>query len=830
MGRDKIEEDEIDLRELFSTIRDNIGTVFFITLLTLSIAGIYLYFSKPIYSSSVTIALDNQEQGKLKNILPGELFFDGKSEERLQLAKVTLQSKKFITTIIDKMGVNRELFIKSNFKKTEVSEFSDIEIDIKYKDPNLYLYQVFFQIIPLNKQEFLLEINNEITYSQVHKYNKKIENELFTLRVIKTNGENPFKESIENKIINFFDYPALSYFIKPRYYFRIFDKDSQVDIIIKNMSVSDLSDNILKIVYQDNIPSQTKEVVEEIAKSYIKYNLANKTSELEQTLEFLDKQIIDIKSNLKSRGDELTEYQQRSGIAVISTGENILETLEEKKELINKISLQIQEINKFRASLEGGVLSTVSLINAGIDTFSIQPLMESYRTGSEKIEELLFQQNSIGKSVTSNVQINTLIGELKEKELSIQGLLTNFTYEHPQVIEEQSELDNLRNKIHATIIINIKRLQKSRAVAKSTILSNMSMVENNLRNKSRLLKSSIQEKKALLQALPEKHMVNENLKRKFSLSGDIYTFLLQKKIEVQISKASTTANTKVLENAYLAKLPIKPNKKLILIVALIIGFILGIFYIFIRAFLDTKIRNANDIKNLTSIPLYGTLPLNKSERFFKEALRNIRTNLQFVIPEDKKCINILISSTVAGEGKTTITAGLSKIISQADKKVLVMDLDLRKPKLYKELKRSNKIGMSNYLTNSIEAENIIQSVGKKLDFFPAGAVPPNPSELLMSRKFNQTIKELEKIYDYILFDSAPIGSVTDANMILKHTDILLLAVRANVAEKVYLENFNRIVKEKNIKSSGIILNGVKLFKSKGYGYGYGYGYEEKKDK
>jgi len=164
-------------------------------------------------------------------------------------------------------------------------------------------------------------------------------------------------------------------------------------------------------------------------------------------------------------------------------------------------------------------------------------LIEGYRADGKEIEALKFQEQNIGKAVTTNRQINILIDELKDKELYTQELLSNFTYEHPQVIEAKTEIDNLKNKIHATIMANIQKLEKSRIIAKSAILNNVNMVENNLKNRLRLLRSNIREKKALLQSIPEKHMTNENLKRKFALSEEIYTFLLQKKIEVEISKS-----------------------------------------------------------------------------------------------------------------------------------------------------------------------------------------------------------------------------------------------------------------------------------------------------
>jgi len=831
------EEDEIDLGELFSKLKQNSLRIFFTTLMVVLAAAIYLYFTPLIYSSSVTISLDNQESSKLDMILPSHLLGNSVDDERLQLAKVTLQSKKFIGTIIAKVKTDRDYFIRKNFKKNEVSSFSNLKIDITYRDKSLY--EEFFEIIPQNSKEFLLKID-AIEYSKVHKYNKKIKNKWFNLRVVKGKGENPFIESYEEDINSYLaDFPKLKSLFKwvdnRAYLFKSYDKSRQEDLIIEKINVNTLSDTILEIVYSDTLPKQAQKVVQEIAETYIKYNLKIKTSEMEQTLHFLDGQIIDVKQNLKTKGEELKNYQQEnSTMAAMSSSAGLLDLVENKTELVKKVTLQLQEIQSFRESLDRGVLSTVSLVSSGIDTSSIQSLMEQYRLNDEEIRALRFQQNDISKSVTSNVQITMLINELKKAELILQDLRNNFTDEHPQVIEEQENLSVIESQIHETLVANLDKLQRDKAIAKSTISSNMLMVQNNLENKLRLLNSDIRQKKELIQSLPAKKMLNQGLKRNFTLSEDIYTFLLKKKIEIEISKSAMIANTKVLEDAHVAELPDKPNEKLILMTSLILGLILGVFYALIKEFLDITIRTVSDIEKLTNVPIYGVVPLKSNKRFFTEALRHIRTNLQFVLSNNKRCTTILVSSTVPSEGKTTIISGLGDVLSQANKKVLLIDFDLRKPRLHKELNQRNKIGISNFLSRDIEYEELIVELNKNLHFMSAGSIPPNPSELLMSEKLEPIITLLEKKYDYILFDTAPIGGVTDANMLLKHSDIVLLIVKANEAEKNYLTHFNKIIQEKNIKSSGIILNSVKVYKNKKYGYdynyGYGSGYKEKENK
>ena len=820
----EIEEDEINIHELFTTIRENIWTIITITIISILIASSYIYWTRAIYSSAVTIALEgNKRSSKLANILNGETLIATakENEKKLQLAKITLMSKKFISTIIDKLDVSKEYFIKKNFRKIELDNFSNLKIDIKYKNSSLYGKD--FEIIPKTKHSFILKVD-AIKYKKLHKYNKKINTPNFTIRIIKTNGIDPydtFAKEHNNIIYNFISNLKLE---DKTYIFRTFDRDTQKDMVINKMSVNDLKSNsILKLVYQDTLANKTQRIITEIATNFIDYNLKNKTAELEQTLEFLNSQISDIQISLKYQGEKLKKYQEKSGSAIMSQGADILASMNKKEDLINKVALQIQAVKNFRQSLNNDILSSVSLVNAGIDTSSIQPLINSFIKSEETIRELNLQQKNIDKSVTSNPQIVSLIQDLKEKKAILQSLLTDFTNEHPQVIEQRNEIDNTINRIHANIVANLERFRKNKAVAKSNILSNMLMVQNNLTNRLRLFKSDIREKKTLLQSMPSKTLKNEKLKRGFDLNKKIYTFLRQRKIEIEISKASIIANTKILENAYIPKKYIKPRKKIILGVSAIVGILFAILFIFVRSFWDTKIRTIRDVEALTDTPIYGVLPKIKNERFFKEALRNIRTNLQFVIPKGN-CKRILISSTIPNEGKTIISAGLSRIIADANKKVLVIDLDLRKARLHQQFNIKNKIGISNYLSSDIELMDLIIPINDYLDFLPAGSIAPNPSELLMSKKFDILVEELEKHYDYIIFDSAPIGIVTDTRMIFKHSDILLLIVRAEISDKIFISNFNKLKEEYNIPSTGIIINEVKIHKGKNYSYGYGYGY------
>jgi len=790
---------ELDINKILLLLKRNLWNIFFITILFSSAVALYVYFLKPVFSSSVTISVVNEQNIKLASVLPGQLTEFNDNDGELETIRLTLKSRKFINLILDDLTINQQYFIEKRFKKIEMDNFSELKMEITKLDYSLY--ESFFEVIPMTKNTYKLIINS-INYEKIHSYGEEVNHEKFLITLVK-------KSNLKEK----------SYFFKNK------SKRLLVDTILENMKVNTLSDSVIQIVYSDSLPTRAKTIVEKIAKKFIRYTLNKKTSELKKTLEFLDIQIFNIQNELKGEGEKLKDYQQKNQFFISNKGSSLYENITNKSDEVKILKLQFQVLKNFKNDFKKkNKLNTVSMINSGIDTSSIQSMIDQYRTEELSINEMKFQEQDISKQMTDNLQLNLLIKSLEKNKRILEQLHINFTYEHPQVLLFEKKVIEEKDHIQKYINGYIQKSLATQSRLKLNILNNIMVVQDNLRNKIEILISDLKDKNSLLKSLPEKDLVMQDLKRKFSLNENVYTFLLEKKMEVEMKKASTIANTQIIEDAIIPLFPIKPQKRMIVLVGILLGLILGIAYVFLKEVLDTKIRDASMIESLTDASLYGTLPSKNNNRFFKEAMRNIRTNLQFVLPKDKQCTTILISSTVSGEGKTTIVAGLAEIISQTDKKVLLMDLDLRKPRLYKEIDRSNKNGMSNFLTGDFLLEDVIQSVNKNLDFFPAGSVPPNPSELLMSSRFVETIEELMSRYDYILFDSAPIGSVTDANMLLEHTDLLLLVVRANYAEKIYLEKFNKMRKEKNIQSAGIILNHVQLVKDSAYGYGYGYGY------
>ncbi|MCJ7764932.1 MAG: CpsD/CapB family tyrosine-protein kinase, partial [Thiovulaceae bacterium] len=186
---------------------------------------------------------------------------------------------------------------------------------------------------------------------------------------------------------------------------------------------------------------------------------------------------------------------------------------------------------------------------------------------------------------------------------------------------------------------------------------------------------------------------------------------------------------------------------------------------------------------------------------------------------------VVLTSSISGEGKTTVAVGLSKIIAATGKKVVILDLDMRRSRMHDEFKITNKVGASSLLSKNSTLEEVLQrGVLENLDVITAGPKPPNPSELLVTAKFDRLIETLSQEYDYIILDTPPIGLVTDAMILLKIADVGLIATRANYSKKIFLKNVERFAKEHELHNLGFVINGLESSKSHGYGYGYGYGY------
>jgi len=348
----------------------------------------------------------------------------------------------------------------------------------------------------------------------------------------------------------------------------------------------------------------------------------------------------------------------------------------------------------------------------------------------------------------------------------------------------------------------------------------------------------------MLRRIPQQERGLIDVTREQTIKNNIFSYLLQKREETALNSASTIADLKVIENASFFG-PIKPIAKNYYLAGILIGVLIAAFIILLREQFNRKVLFTNEIEDKTKVPVVGEIiqvtskspiVIQEGKRtIIAEQFRSLRTNLSFMaLSEDAK--TTLITSNISGEGKSFISINLAISHTLTDKKVALLELDLRKPRLSNLLDVSRDPGISNYLVGKIPIEGIIKETKiKNLFVVSAGAIPPNPSELILSNKFKEMMEELKKKFDYLIIDSAPIGPVSDSLLLKDYADTTIFVVRHNATPKMYLKLIDNLSKQNKFKNMCIVFNGLKRrgiggnygYGSYGYGnYGFGYGYGE----
>lgn len=344
-----------------------------------------------------------------------------------------------------------------------------------------------------------------------------------------------------------------------------------------------------------------------------------------------------------------------------------------------------------------------------------------------------------------------------------------------------------------------------------------------------------------------------SIERQLSLKESLYILLLQKREEAAINYAITEPTVKVVEFAVASPQPIAPDKKSVLLIALLIGLLLPIIVIYVYYLFDNKINCREDIEEvLPKMPILGEIPfIDKEEKLIQyidrsvlsEAFRILRTNIKYINPISNKSSVFYVTSTIKGEGKTFVSLNLAITLTTLGKKVILVGADLRNPQIHSKLNfdRFELNGVTNFLydtTTNIDDLKVkhLLSEDLNLDIIFSGSIPPNPSELLSNGRFEILLNELKKDYDYVIVDTAPTLLVTDTSLITHLADAILYVTRANYTEKKLLKFISKLKSINNIKNIGIVLNNVGSEKGGKYGYsytynyGYGYGYDEEDNK
>ncbi len=465
------------------------------------------------------------------------------------------------------------------------------------------------------------------------------------------------------------------------------------------------------------------------------------------------------------------------------------------------------------------IYNKISSLEEELSNYKYQDKYYSY------LESYLNNGNSLERIVVpstygiTNSSLSELVRQLVNIQLEKNVLIDGGQINNPSIADFDLQLNQLS--------LNIKEV----------ILNSRN--SNNIIIKD--LNSRIALEESSLSSLPIEQRELLNIQRIQKTSETLYMFLLQKKSEAEITASSIISNVKHVEPAtFFNKKPVLPKISQVYSIAVLVGILFPLLILIILDILNDKIQSRIELEKLTKIMLIGLIGRNHSahnllsqlnpKSAISEGFRALRSNLNY---KDKELTDkvYLITSSISGEGKTFIASNLAVVFANSGKKTLLLGADLRRPKIYEDFATDNSKGLSTILSGEHTVADVtIKTEEKNLDVIISGPSPSNPSDMLLNENFEKLISVLKNKYDKVIIDTAPVGLVADAYMVMKHTDVNLYIVRQNYTTKEVLRFVNGLYDNNRVDNLYLVLNdvssgtGVYGYGKYSYGYGYGYGY------
>jgi tyrosine-protein kinase Etk/Wzc len=412
-----------------------------------------------------------------------------------------------------------------------------------------------------------------------------------------------------------------------------------------------------------------------------------------------------------------------------------------------------------------------------------------------------------------------LVGEYNQLQLRRESELKTNSPQHPSIKILENQIERLR----LSLVENLNNIYQSadRIAAK--------------------LRGEYNSARGYLKTVPQKQRTLNEIMRQQGIKEKLYLFLLQKREESAITRASAVGTSTPIDPAVSRNTPVSPNTTNIYRIAFVIGLIVPLAFIYIRDLLNDKLVTRTDLTKATNAPIMGEVAhhVSMTRKFvvgmqdrsiLAEQFRILRTNLQFLLAHaPSKNPVVLVTSSIAGEGKTFCSMNMAAVWAVAGKKTVILELDLRKPKISKALGLQRDIGITNYILGNTPKEELPQlnSEVPNLYIIGAGPIPPNPSEMIMDKKMDELFTYLRANFDVIIIDSAPVGLVSDSKILARFADATLYVVRQRYTVKKQIAFVDDLYTKEILPNMGLIVNDVKIGGANsyyGYGYGYGYGY------
>ncbi|WP_313386856.1 polysaccharide biosynthesis tyrosine autokinase [Chishuiella sp.] len=728
-------------------------------------AFIYLRYTQNQYKVSAKILLNEQKSstGDLAEVMDQAILGGSSTNSEVGDQIDVIKSNRLLTKVVLKNHLNVKYSNVGDIVTKQIpQENSPISIIFLTNDNQS---NQSFLITILSNTKYKLE-NKKTKDSKTYSFGQKvtIKDESF---IITTNG---YHTDIINKQLQIDKEPI----------------DATVESLKNSLSIDPNSDKTSKIInfsIVGAVPEISKKIINDLIDTYNKDILYDNNRLTEATSKFINNRLKIISVDLSGVDRSLEQYKVNNKITDVTSEASIfLESASDNDKNLLTSTTQLQLVDYMNEALSTNKTDLLPT-NLGLTDASIALEIDAY---------------------------NKLV-------LSKEDMLKSVTKEHPNVVQLQEQINNVK-----------KNLKNSLRIYRT----NTQLTVNSIQGKQNQIAGKIQK-------VPSQERGFRDISRQQQIVESLYLFLLQKREENEIKAAATPENIKVIDFAYENKIPVSPKKSIIYLGALILGFIIPFAGVYIYFLLNNTVKSKEDIEGILNVPIAGEIPQStqslvefNNQSIVSESFRLLRTNINFLLKGDKEAKVICVTSTISGEGKSFISINLAQVLSMSGKSVLLIGGDIRKPKVLEYLgikdEYINREGISEYLasTDLNVNEIIIQPKNYSFDVIRSGKVPPNPAELLMNGRFKNIIEYGKQHYDYVILDTAPINLVTDTLLVTDNADITLYIVRADLLDKNLLAIPKELNEESRLKNMAIVLNDVNL--SKGYGnYKYKYSYGER---
>lgn len=552
------------------------------------------------------------------------------------------------------------------------------------------------------------------------------------------------------------------------------------------VAISRPQSTVLQIYLEDEVPQKGLDFVNALITEYLKNDVDVKNKAASNTAAFLDGQLKSITQDLERIETNRENYKVSKGIINLESESQVV--LESIKDLDAQKAINDTRLN---------------MINQ----------LKSYIQENQDVRNLAPASLDLNDAL-----LIKLINKLSELQSQRELVINQSTVNDPTLVPINAEIE----------------------LTRSSLLENIKNIEQSLKSKSDEFDQSLDKFQSRIARIPTTERELLEIERKFRIQENLYIFLLQKHAELGISLAATESDTRIVDNARVVPGAISPVPQRAYSIALLLALLLPALFIVTIEKLNDRVENIGLIRRLTGIPILGVVRFNKLKSSLvavdkprssiAEEYRSIRTNLQFFNSENNSSV-IMVTSSVGTEGKTFTAMNLAAVMAASGARVVLVGLDMRKPKILESFDIQDDIGCSNYLSGNASIDEIIFDSGylDTLKVVPSGPNPPNPSELVMSDRMGDLISELKTRFDKIIIDTPPIGLVSDGLMLANLADTILFVVRDGVTHKNHILHVNELYEQGQLKNVAIVFNAVRKKSAgssynSGYGYGYGYVY------